>query len=230
MPEICKKTKVYTADAGILKNEYLYESAYRSVSDARREKTDKLLHDSDKRLSVGAEVLLRYALKRAGVSVIPEAFEIGEYGKPYLKDRTLSFNLSHSGEYVLCTVSGDSVGCDIEREGPIDLKIAGKFHPEEFKAILSEEDDARRLALFYRYWTLKESYLKARGVGMSLPLDAFCITLGERICCRPDADRFRFREFSEIPGYRIAVCTEGEPEDTKIEQVDFTVLLREKGI
>ena len=91
----------------------------------------------------------------------------------------LRFNLSHADGVVTLVVSGHhEVGVDIERLGRrARLAIADRFFaPSEVDALraLPEADQPRR---FLEYWTLKESYIKARGAGMSLPLDQFAFDL-----------------------------------------------------
>lgn len=102
------------------------------------------------------------------------------FGKPYLIEAgspaLLHFNLSHSGEVVLAAVARDrSVGIDVEEIRPIDdldSLVSAFFSPQEQAAILSEQSPAREQA-FFRCWTRKESYIKALGQGMSIPLNSF---------------------------------------------------------
>lgn len=201
-------TILYAVSVRPLEDPRLMDAIYRSASPLRREKVDRLRKEQDKRRSLGAEWLLRYALRDAGFPPDAETVVDGS-GKPRLKDGGLFFNLSHSGDYALCAVSAHEVGCDVEKIAPIDLGVAHRFFlPEECRDIGSRPTKAAREERFFRYWTLKESVLKATGRGMALPLNAFRILPGEPGSVLQDGHPLPYRlwEFDEISGYRCAVC------------------------
>lgn len=102
--------------------------------------------------------------------------ERGEFGKLELVyPNGCFFNISHSGEWVVCAIDNDSVGIDVERIKPIDLGIAKRFFdPIEFDYIMQQPAELRFDA-FYETWTFKESYIKATGLGLHKPLGSFCI-------------------------------------------------------
>lgn len=218
------KTAVYAADVSPLEESSIYDAAYGTVSAERRKKTDRYIQMKDRRLSLGAELLLRYGLRAAGI--YERTFEIvsGPYGKPYLKNGDIYFSISHSGEYAVCAVSGCEVGCDIEKTAPTDLKIAGRYFSEsEYDDIAAQPTPEAQSDMFFRYWTLRESFLKAAGFGMKLPLSSFKIVRGDEISVVQSADdrTYRFKEFGDIPGYRCAVCTAGECKDAVFHIVDI---------
>lgn len=205
--------EIYVAEMTALQDEAIYRRLYLEASPERRQKADAYLPVQNRRLCIAADALLRAALLEHGVTDYEVA--IGEYGKPYLKNAELQFNLSHSGERVMCVVSEAQVGCDVERcaeasseistisevtvsflekpesgenpehqktGGERNLKIAERFfHPDEVKLLQEAASDARQQScesvqqLFYRLWTLKESYLKCIGTGMHVAMNDFCI-------------------------------------------------------
>ena len=200
---------LYAASVLPLREEALYAAAYRAASPVRREKTDRYRRGEDRRLSLGAEALLRHALRCAGREETPLTFTYGAYGKPYLQE-DVYFNLSHAGDWVLCALSPEEVGCDIERIVPAEMKLAQRFFtPAEYGRLVRCPTPEAQSALFFRYWTLKESFLKATGQGMHLPLNGFALTLDEGVTVQQsvDARDYRFSEFGGIPGYACAVCT-----------------------
>lgn len=103
---------------------------------------------------------------------------IGKYGKPYfIADPRLHFNLSHSGAYVLLGFAASPLGVDVEQNSELadlDGLIGHCFTRQEAAYIhtSSRTDTQRR---FYRYWTIKEAYLKALGVGLSKEPQAFSV-------------------------------------------------------
>lgn len=97
----------------------------------------------------------------------------GAHGKPYVSAAIpVFFNLSHSGDYVVCAVGGEEVGIDIERRGRVRMEVARRyFHPDEV-ALLEHTPPEQRTALFFDHWSVKESYLKYTGEGLADTLSA----------------------------------------------------------
>lgn len=217
------QTILYAARAGVLEDENLYNAAYAAVSEARKKKTDSYRFKKDRCLSLGAELLLQYGLKAAGCDGLKD-IRYGDSGKPFFEDNKLFFNLSHSEEYAVCAISSCEVGCDIEIISDRGLKIAKRFFfKEEYEDITSCATPEERSEKFFRYWTLKESFMKVTGLGLSLPLDSFKISLNPEISVEQTVDgrEYCFKEFGNIPGYRCAVCTAGDCRDAELVIVDL---------
>ncbi|MBR6352793.1 MAG: 4'-phosphopantetheinyl transferase superfamily protein [Oscillospiraceae bacterium] len=179
----------------------------------RREKLLRLKRPEDRRRSFGAWFLLRAALKELGAEPGPLAY--GPQGKPFFPDRPdLHFNLSHSGETVLCALSPSPVGCDAETISSAQPELAARFfHPAE-REILASLPEAEAAAGFARLWTLKESYLKATGAGLSRPLNSFCVDLRPeppQLRETEDAARWRFLSILE-DGCACALCCAADAE------------------
>ncbi len=151
-----------------------FQECYNQLSAFRRAKIDAYHFIKDKRLSLGAGILLDRGLREYGLR---EAYvRIGQKKneKPYLIDYPqIHFNLSHSENMVLAVFADAEVGCDIEYIKKADLELAKRFFcPEEYEFIAGLEGEKQDNA-FYQIWTMKESFLKATGMGMELPLNAF---------------------------------------------------------
>ncbi|MCA8962447.1 MAG: 4'-phosphopantetheinyl transferase superfamily protein, partial [Planctomycetes bacterium] len=106
--------------------------------------------------------------------------DYGEQGKPRLREgRGLEFNLSHSGDIAMLAVGARRLGVDVERRRTsrdLDAIARRYFSPpevDEYQSLPKSE----RLPAFYRCWARKEAYLKARGGGLTTPLDQFAVTL-----------------------------------------------------
>jgi 4'-phosphopantetheinyl transferase len=128
-----------------------------------------------------ARALLRTTLSRyADVAYRDWNFEVNSYGKPYIllpQDCIdLHFNISHTEGLVACAVSRKYVvGIDIENSlRDLDNLISdpGIFAVSEMRA-MRQLSEFERKQHFFSLWTLKEAYIKARGIGLSIPLDAF---------------------------------------------------------
>lgn len=213
MHEQTHVVRLYAMDVRPLYAPEIFRALYPTVSEERRAKIDRLRRQKDKCLSLGAALLLQFALREQGIG--ESAIVTGEHGKPYLRDDPqLYFSLSHSGDFALCAVcDGCEVGCDIEMRGEADLRVAKRFFaPEEFAQLTALPTVQAQNEHFYRLWTLKESFLKATGLGLRLPLDAFSIEFGETITVRQsvDARHYSFARSDAIPGYACAVCAADE--------------------
>ena len=145
----------------------------------------------------------------------------GYGGKPYLaKEPDIHFNLSHSGEWAVCAISSSPVGVDIQHcdEGRRDV-ASRFFHREEIR-YLDSLPQFRRDEGFYRLWTLKESFVKATGRGLDLPLRSFWVDIRRgrpQIDCGNIEGQYKLFEldFPADKAYRLAVCvrdlSESEP-------------------
>jgi len=162
--------------------------------------------------------LVRTCLSRyAEVAPQDWVFAIGDHGRPFVGAPALSaplhFNLSHTRGLVACAISaGTHIGVDVElmdrRLDPMALSAATFAAPED-GAVRSAPEDQRR-ETFFRIWTLKEAYIKALGVGLSLPLDSFWFDLGPppRLHSaegRPAAG-WQFFEQHPAPAHRLALA------------------------
>jgi len=138
------------------------------------------------------EYLLTRALVRAVLSryapIAPAAWQFvrNEYGRPEIAGPSgaprLHFNLSNTKGLIACLVAvGRDVGVDVEdterSAGAVDI-AERFFSPSEVRALRARPPDRQR-ERFFEYWTLKESYIKARGMGLAIPLDHFSFHLDE---------------------------------------------------
>ena len=176
--------------------------AYGLVSKNRQEKIDFYRFDKDKKLSCGAYLLLKKLLSQENIT--QPSFKTGKYGKAYISNhKDIHFNLSHSGKMVLCAISDMEVGVDIEYiDHTIDLNIAKHyFYNSEYENIMNSENSADE---FFRYWVLKESYMKYTGLGMNLALDSFEIIIEDKISLKNDNNNLKFNLFN-IKDYKIGI-------------------------
>ena len=222
---------LYAANVACLRDPGLYAAAYEAAPLWRREKADRCRMQRDKCLSLGAGLLLGEALRNAGYEA-PSAVTYGENGKPFLADIPLSFSLSHSGEWVVCALADREVGCDVERVRPVRTAVAGRyFRPEEAATIAAAPTPDERYDRFFRYWTLKESFVKALGSGLRLPLSAFTIILGDppTVAQSVDPREFCLFEVTGIPGCRCALCAEAPADPPLLRIVEIPAILAAKN-
>lgn len=153
-----------------------FEAAYFLMSGQRKAKCDSFRNEKDKKLCIAADMLLREALAElTGMNKNEFAFEIEENGKPYLKNGSCHFNISHSGDFVVVAVNKKkSVGIDIEYIRPIKKSLISRVCNDKeieyifgndvfFDELIQKKDICER---FFRVWTYKEAYLKCTGEGI----------------------------------------------------------------
>ena len=153
------------------------------LTDEERARTDCFRLARDRRISLVTRALLRITLSR--YCDVPPArwrFRTNDHGRPEIASpaSALRFNVSHTDGLVVCLVGrARALGVDVEtlRRQRRWLDLAERFFaPAEARA-LSEVPPARLALRFLEYWTLKESYVKARGRGLTLPLSGFWFDL-----------------------------------------------------
>lgn len=190
------------------------------MSREKRARVMRMRRKTDAWAAVTAHRLLCYALAgTTGFVPKPDDWDAGEFGKPYLKNTNIHFNISHSGSMAMCALHDSPVGADIEMIKPYSDAVARRImSDEEMQRFQSSAD---RQALFFKIWTLKEAYLKFTGTGISAlgsitvyPADKGIIA-NAKDCCFSLID---------VPGYQAAVCA-----DTAVftaEHVESGALLR----
>jgi 4'-phosphopantetheinyl transferase len=152
------------------------------LSDDERARADRFVFPHDRDRFVLARAGLRRLLAHY-LDVAPAAprFVVGPQGKPALPaPAPLCFNLSHSGALALYAFTlALEVGVDVEAHRPEVLaeNIAEHFFAPGEVAAMGRLAPEQRLDGFFACWTRKEAYIKARGLGLAIPLDSFHVAL-----------------------------------------------------
>ncbi len=214
-----EQVQVWTASVSQLDAAAL-EACAAIESDEERRRRMRLRHESDRRQRLLGAALLRSTLSRySGIDPRAWVFERNEHGRPELvAGQTavpLRFNLSHAGGLVACGVTlGRDIGVDVEsveRRGETVAIADRYFSPDEVRDLRSVAEPDRRRR-FFEYWTLKESYVKARGLGLALALRKLSFRLadgevGVRFApdLADDPDSWQFALFRPTPSHVLAV-------------------------
>ena len=240
--------------------EALLARAFLHIDEERRRKVHGIRPGKARAASVGAGLLLQAAVRdgdreacsqwrRYSVNELMDflqekpplelAYVYGREGKPYFRDLPFYFNLSHSGDYVLCVVSEAEIGADIQqhrrrekekdREGSggsernafgdssaVLGRLASRFFSERECAALNRAG-AEREQLFFRLWARKEAYGKLTGKGVTgvLGMDMLPETGQEEDKLLSGEGGFSrekgifWEEYGSIEGYSIALCHYG---------------------
>jgi 4'-phosphopantetheinyl transferase len=158
-------------------------------------------------------------------------FSLGKYGKPALRlEQGIQFSLSHSGESALIAVTQHRrIGVDLEhtRDDLSVLSFAARYFSKAEFAELQTLPLEQREHAFFQFWVLKEAYVKAQGVGLSLPLDSFDVSLSadqpSLLCAtRPnpqEAVRWTLQVVEVATGYKAAIAVEHRPAEDQNLQI-----------
>ena len=197
----------------------------RVLSDGEQAKAERFRFERHRRRFVVARGVRRMLLSRYTCTEARKLrFAYGPHGKPHLsgliKDSDLQFNVAHSHEMALYAFTTQrQVGVDLEFVHPVPgfdrdgMRLFSIREKQVFHALPEEQ----KLEAFFNCWTRKEAYVKARGEGLSLPLDQFEVSLAPgdpaalvSTCGDPqEASLWSLQEISPGPGYVAALAVEG---------------------
>lgn len=191
------------------------------VSPERREKVIRYRMPDDRKRGLGAGIIIRRILQENGLT--ESDLRYSENEKP-VADHVF-FNVSHAGDYVVGVSSDCEVGCDIEKIRKAPMEIALCYFQMAESAYIQTAND--RDKAFFTLWTLKESYMKMTGKGMSLPLDSFeIVRTTDGFALGKSPEKPCFFKTMEFDGYMFSVSneknfviTEADFEDLNVEEM-----------
>jgi 4'-phosphopantetheinyl transferase len=206
------------------------EELARTLSPDEQERAARFRIPQVRARFTAARAILRDILGRY-LDCDPSAVRFGyrAHGKPFLLpglDRDVRFNLSHSHGLALYSVClGGEIGIDLEQiraDRELD-RLAQRFFSPKEAAALQRLPPEQRTDAFYRCWTCKEAYLKARGEGLAIPLASFEVALapGEAAALLSVAgdsrepERWSLVSIPAGPEYAAALAVEGRPADLR---------------
>ncbi len=199
--------EVYVMNIGDLSDPLEQPKIMEGLADYRKEKILRCRQASARKQCLGAGLLLQEIMKCKGIS--GKEITFGVHGKP--ETDGICFNLSHSHDMVVCATSDMPVGCDIERVKEASFKLVERFFSVNERKYLESFTQKERNREFFRLWTMKESYMKMTGEGMSLALDEFEIQIESQVSVyRAGAGQNCFFKEYAIDGYALTVCAQEE--------------------
>lgn len=154
-----------------------YQLLRNAVSEERRMRADRFHFMDDAKRSICAELLLQYSLFQTKGRLIDLDIVYNKFGKPLMnRMNDFSYNLSHSGKWVVIAYGSSEVGIDIEKIQEGKEYIADKLFVEEEIKFINSVTGKERTKRFTQIWTLKESYIKYIGTGLLTSLDSFSVS------------------------------------------------------
>jgi 4'-phosphopantetheinyl transferase len=206
-----------------------------------RARQQRFHFEKDRRDCLITRALVRTTLSRYA-PVPPAAWVFGQnqHGRPHLMpgqcEPDLRFNLSHTQGLIACAVTlGRDIGVDVEsmaRPRSV-IEVADRYFSASEVRALRALPAGQQPERFFQYWTLKESYIKARGMGLALPLEQFSFELDRTppigIAFDPrlgdDPRRWQFEQMRPTPDHMLALGVDRGPGTDLPIQVGWTVPL-----
>ncbi|MBR4304068.1 MAG: 4'-phosphopantetheinyl transferase superfamily protein [Clostridia bacterium] len=151
-----------------------YDEEYAKLTDADKNRIDKLKSIDSKHRTLAGRMLARKAILKL-TDCVPDSirFCTDGRGKPFVQDLGVFFSISHSGEWVVCAASLEPIGVDIERIKPLGIEFARRVcTANELGYVMdgaggSDILDGESAARLFEVWTVKEAWFKLTGTGIT---------------------------------------------------------------
>lgn len=213
-------------------SEKSYEKWSNSISAKKRKQLARFRFKEDALRSLMGELLVRRRVcKDLGYSNEKIVFETNAYGKPYLKGQSdFFFNISHTKDWIVCATSKGEIGVDVEEiknpKGNIAKVLCTVNEYEKYRSLSETEG----LKFFFNLWTQKESYIKAIGKGLHMPLKAFEVEVEENyFYVKGEREKYYITTLLVDEKNPLSVCTPLKYEGYSILKIEnlFTLLEEE---
>jgi len=208
-------TKVYAIQT-IKENEFLKfrEDLISKLPPLSGKLINKYKRTKDAQRSILGELLTRSILsKKLKIPAEQVIIEKSVKGKPCLvNNNDLHFNISHSGDWVVAAFARTEVGIDIEKIKPVNFRIAERFFSKNEFSALEKKAEKEKLNFFFDLWTLKESYLKLLGKGLTKSLSSFTVIESNRNFSlkenkKDEMHEVFFKQYQIDKDYKLSVCS-----------------------
>ena len=213
----------------ILENEAINEKVNLLISQERKGKIDHMKSQKPARLSLGAGLLTHIALEKCGLTDKINNIEYGQHGKPYLPNSDFHFNLSHSGNHVVCVYSDEPVGVDLQRVKEDLPKHTKKILSDDETLYLNSLEAHEQIVDFYRLWSRKESLIKWDGRGLRISLSEVSVTKNKKINNEItfEGDLLYFKEIDFLlPKYTFCICSKKKNFPSMIQEITAEFLTK----
>ncbi|MBU0993048.1 MAG: 4'-phosphopantetheinyl transferase superfamily protein [Proteobacteria bacterium] len=229
--------EIYALQQNEILNDEKFNSLLPYISTQKKARINRYIQRSAAQQTLISDLLLRSIIHdKLSMKNSDIHFGQNEFGKPYLLGKdNFYFNLSHSGDWVVCAISDSVVGIDVEKIKPTDYNISKRFFSQDEHEYLTCQKGKQRLDTFYDLWTLKESFIKAVGKGLHMSLRDFSIIIyyDGFIFLKHQIENylFNFKQFTIDIRYKLSVCLGSEfkgEELSVISMTDFLNSIEEK--
>lgn len=238
------ETHLWWVYADQVRDPALLRRQFAILSEREQQQQQRFRFEKGRHQYLVSHALVRETLSRyAPVAPAEWSFSTNRYGRPAIAEPAefthLRFNLSHADGMAVVALARDrDVGVDVEnvtRQGQL-LEIADRFFSPAEVRQLHQVDFSHRRSMFFEFWTLKEAYIKARGMGLAIPLDSFSFDLSNSANpaisfhdgCEDDPGQWQFVQTRPGPDHRISLAVR-LPSDRRLNVVNREIVPRGEG-
>ncbi len=186
-----------------------------------KDKHSRFKRLQDRVANLCGKMLLIQGLQRFGLNYSSlENLKYSDYGRPHVSG-SLDFNISHSGDYIICGIGNKiRLGVDIEEIKQVDFSdFENVMTEKEWKLIKNANNP---LKTFFKYWTIKESIIKADGRGLTIPLND--IIIKDKVAYYEG--RWHLKELDVDEKYCVSLASNWESPLISLEYIDLSTILR----
>jgi 4'-phosphopantetheinyl transferase len=216
---------IYALDITTTITDKQYQYYKSCISNEKLKRINKYHYIEDAKRTLYGDIFIRHLItQNFRLSNDELIFSYNNFGKPFLLNYpNYHYNISHSGNWVVCATSYSSIGIDIEEIKPITLDMAKRFFSSHEYKVLFQKSSNKQLDYFYKIWTLKECYIKYIGKGLSIPLDSFSFKIANNNIglIGIQSRNLFFNSYDIFKTYKLSICAEEQPAFDKISVVDI---------
>ena len=220
--------KIYIVNCNSIVSEEQINSMYSLVSEEKKNQANKYHFKKDAIRCLMGELLTRYCIA-INFNINPYSFFINKTvsGKPFIVNYpNINFNISHSGEWVACAVSPNPIGIDIEKTHNVDyLTLSRRYFSNDEHNYIIKIEESQRPDIFFTLWTIKESFLKLTGEGLSRSLNSFIFDFNSHPSSILSVDKNNILAYVHCytieHDYKLSVCCYEYVQKPKIIQLQF---------
>lgn len=215
-------------------DENIYQKLSLLMSEEKKNQIFKKYHRIDRERSFISFALAKTVIStKTGILKCDINFDANKYGKPYaIEIPNCHYNISHSGSWVVCAYDAKKpVGIDIEEIKDINYDIVYRFFSKEEVSTFIAKPAEYKLDHLFNLWTLKESFIKAEGKGLSIPLNSFSIKITNQNITLKTIEkiqnRYHFKQFDIEKGYKLSLCSGNATINPNINRIHVEDLLKQ---
>lgn len=183
------------------------------VDSEKMNQISKFLRKEDRYRSLAGQILVRYIIiNNLRIENNHIIFKKNQFGKPYLDNyKDFKFNISHGGHWAVCGADYSEIGIDVQEVIKNPDSIASKCLTEREFLEYNKLSPNKRIEMFHTAWTMKESYIKYKGKGLSIPMNKFEIDknlMQVHFSCY--SEPCYFKEYLIEREYKLFVCSNSQ--------------------